>query len=543
MIKNKPFTILLGGWVALALIQAGLTDLANDEAYYWVYSRRLDWGYFDHPPVVALFIKAGYFLFQNELGVRLLTIISQAISLYLIFRLLIQEPRTEHFFSLVVLTPLLHAFSFIAVPDAPLLLGTVIFLVFYKQYSEEAGWGLVLPLAITMAFMMYSKYHAALVILLVMFSKPKLWLDIKWIMACTLGALLFAPHLWWQYQHEFPSLKYHLIDRNTAFEFKDVGMFIVNQLINFNPIIFGLVGWRMLKSPTKSNDFERALSFIFFGFLLFFLVMTWRGHIEPQWTYVLVVPILYYGMKFFSTGDRKLVLRSGLIIIPVLVLGRICLVTDLIPLPTEFHGYPALAEKIKGAANGKPVVVLNSYQLTAKYQFYAQEATIGMITDGRRNQYSLYRDEESLLNQEVYLISRRDQKNFEKVNTDGHYSVWGKPVEAFSYYKDVAISTSEILKQDSATLSFPITVVNPYKEDLILDDDRELVLVILEDGRAKDFYAIETDLKIVESGKRYEAQARVPLSERLPNRQAVIGIRTAGQFFSLNSGLIQLRTE
>ena len=543
MIKNKPFTILLGGWVALALIQAGLTDLANDEAYYWVYSRRLDWGYFDHPPVVALFIKAGYFLFQNELGVRLLTIISQAISLYLIFRLLIQEPRTEHFFSLVVLIPLLHAFSFIAVPDAPLLLGTVIFLVFYKQYSEEARWGLVLPLAITMAFMMYSKYHAALVILLVMFSKPKLWLDIKWIMACTLGALLFAPHLWWQYQHEFPSLKYHLIDRNTAFEFKDVGMFIVNQLINFNPIIFGLVGWRMLKSPTKSNDFERALSFIFFGFLLFFLVMTWRGHIEPQWTYVLVVPILYYGIKFFSTGDWKLVLRSGLIIIPVLVLGRICLVTDLIPLPTEFHGYPALAEKIKGAANGKPVVVLNSYQLTAKYQFYAQEATIGMITDGRRNQYSLYRDEESLLNQEVYLISRRDQKNFEKVNTDGHYSVWGKPVEAFSYYKDVAISTSEILKQDSATLSFPITVVNPYKEDLILDDDRELVLVILEDGRAKDFYAIETDLKIVESGKRYEAQARVPLSERLPNRQAVIGIRTAGQFFSFNSGLIQLRTE
>ncbi len=52
-------------------MQSGLTELQDDEAYYWVYSHFLDWGYFDHPPMTALLIKMGYAIFHNELGVRL----------------------------------------------------------------------------------------------------------------------------------------------------------------------------------------------------------------------------------------------------------------------------------------------------------------------------------------------------------------------------------------------------------------------------------------------------------------------------------------
>jgi 4-amino-4-deoxy-L-arabinose transferase-like glycosyltransferase len=59
-------------WFFIGLIQAYATELLDDEAYYWVFSRFLDWGYFDHPPMTGLLIKAGYRIFQNELGVRLL---------------------------------------------------------------------------------------------------------------------------------------------------------------------------------------------------------------------------------------------------------------------------------------------------------------------------------------------------------------------------------------------------------------------------------------------------------------------------------------
>lgn len=45
--------------------------LLVEEAYYWNYAQHLDWGYLDHPPMVAVLIKACTFLFgTNEFGVR-----------------------------------------------------------------------------------------------------------------------------------------------------------------------------------------------------------------------------------------------------------------------------------------------------------------------------------------------------------------------------------------------------------------------------------------------------------------------------------------
>ena len=34
------------------------TDIYFDEAYYWQWAQHLDWGYYDHPPLVAWLIAA-----------------------------------------------------------------------------------------------------------------------------------------------------------------------------------------------------------------------------------------------------------------------------------------------------------------------------------------------------------------------------------------------------------------------------------------------------------------------------------------------------
>src|SRR5437764_9525740 len=73
--KNRRL-IFYGSWFFLNLVQARMTGLFEDEAYYWVYSKFPAWGYFDHPPMIAFFIRAGYFLFKNELGVRLLVVVA-----------------------------------------------------------------------------------------------------------------------------------------------------------------------------------------------------------------------------------------------------------------------------------------------------------------------------------------------------------------------------------------------------------------------------------------------------------------------------------
>jgi len=79
------FILILLAWGSLNIFQTIMTEIENDEAYYWMYSHYLDWRYFDHPPMIALFIKAGCFFFSGELGVRFLRVIAQLIKLCLIW--------------------------------------------------------------------------------------------------------------------------------------------------------------------------------------------------------------------------------------------------------------------------------------------------------------------------------------------------------------------------------------------------------------------------------------------------------------------------
>ena len=40
-------------WFIVAILQAAFTDIFHDEAYYWLWSKHLALGYFDHPPMIA----------------------------------------------------------------------------------------------------------------------------------------------------------------------------------------------------------------------------------------------------------------------------------------------------------------------------------------------------------------------------------------------------------------------------------------------------------------------------------------------------------
>src|ERR1700744_2159956 len=79
LVRNTCLTVLalvafrLG---ALRLVAAAWTPITFDEAYYWMWSKHLAGGYYDHPPMVALVIRAGTLIAgDTELGVRLISIL------------------------------------------------------------------------------------------------------------------------------------------------------------------------------------------------------------------------------------------------------------------------------------------------------------------------------------------------------------------------------------------------------------------------------------------------------------------------------------
>jgi len=69
------------------IIIASFVELGNDEVYYYTYALRPDWSYFDHPPMVGLFIRLTTLNLHwiNDVAMRLGAIIGCGISSYFIF--------------------------------------------------------------------------------------------------------------------------------------------------------------------------------------------------------------------------------------------------------------------------------------------------------------------------------------------------------------------------------------------------------------------------------------------------------------------------
>ncbi|HEX5667839.1 MAG TPA: glycosyltransferase family 39 protein, partial [Chitinophagaceae bacterium] len=156
-------------WLMLNFALAQQTGLLDDEAYYWVYSRFLDWGYYDHPPMIAILIKAGYGLFQNEFGVRLFIVLMSTATLFIIDKLC--EKRDDLlFYSIALSMFLLQIGSVIAVPDLPLMFFIALYFLIYKAFIKTASLRNTILLGLVIACMLYSKYHGILIVFFTLLS-------------------------------------------------------------------------------------------------------------------------------------------------------------------------------------------------------------------------------------------------------------------------------------------------------------------------------------------------------------------------------------
>ena len=477
-LSSKSFNIFLLVLVAVNLLQSGFTLLNNDEAYYWMYSKYPDWGYFDHPPMIAIMIKAGYLLFQNELGVRLLVVLSMAGSLMLIWSLIDREAEWKkenilYFIMMVLILPVFNIYGFIATPDSPLLFFSVLFLFAYRRFLSDGNLKNTLLTGISMAALMYSKYHAALLIILVILSNPALLKNLRFYLAAIIAVLLFVPHIYWQFINDFPSFKYHLAERVSGFDFGNIPEYLGNTLVFHNPVILPLSIWLFVKYRPV-NKFDRALMFIFFGFLVFFLIASFRYRVQPQWTVLIAIPIIIMVFRNidFNPVIRKTIKWVTFIMLPLIVAGRSALMFDFLPvafLKDEYHDYEKKVKEISEIAGERPVVFANSYQDPSVYTFYTGKFAHSLNNlNYRRTQYDLWDFEERLHGKEVLYVPHWPttyiQNNFTKHIYFNGDSVYLKGYDDFQSLQKECVN----LKQEHYSFrknspnTIQLDIFNPY---------------------------------------------------------------------------------
>ena len=507
-------------WVLLSVIQAANTELFDDEAYYWVYSRFLDWGYFDHPPMIAALIKAGYAIFHNELGVRIFIIALNTATIFFVQQLTCKKDD-RLFYAVALSIAVAQVGGILAVPDIPLLFFVVLFFWLYQRFLQNTNVINSLLLGICMACMLYSKYHGVLVIAFTLLSNVKLFANRYTWLAGLVCLLLFAPHLYWQYQHNFPSIQYHLFERNASnYRFAFTTEYILGQIAFAGPVIGWILLWAAFRYQTVSH-LERAMKYTLAGIYIAFLISSYKGRVEANWTVAAFIPLMGLSHRYLVKNYQlqKWLYRSIPITLLLLLGIRLYIMSWFPPVSwikrNEFHGNREWTIAMQKKAGGLPVVFIDTYQRASKYWFYTGMPAFSMNSPYyRRNNFNMWPIEDSLIGKAVYMDVPQDNDYFRRIFKPHGWPFPHDGVQA-GYYSfsrvlftsiNCSVSDEHILRLTTKT-SIPENYRALFQQPAY--SETPIWLAIYEDGDVKTFINTNTTVKKL-TGKNLRLSINIP---------------------------------
>lgn len=418
---TKTLKLGLIGLFLLQILVASGFELAHDEAYYWLFSKNLDWGYFDHPPLVALTIRLFSFLPHSELAVRFGFILMQFGTLFLLFRLIPQKfwnLATVLFFAF----PLASFTGLLALPDMPLLFMTAAYCVALKRYLEKEDTLSILLMSFCIPVLLYAKYHGILVIFFTLVALPKLFMKKSFYVITLLSILLFLPHVLWQYEHDFSTLRYHFLERpSSSFSFKRCLDYIGTQIGLAGAFVGPVVWWIIFKTKTQ-NSFDRVMKCISVGVVGFFLISTFSKKFEANWTIFLTVPMIVLVVS--SELWKKKIISSLLYAsFALIVLARLIFVMpeNMVKAKRikEFKGWAQWSEELKEKCGDKKLMA-NSYQIASKLSFYLNDEIQALNYRSRKNQFDYWRFDKNYPSENVcYITDKTEFGGLDVVSPEG----------------------------------------------------------------------------------------------------------------------------
>ncbi len=283
--------------VAAQLVVSGRLELSFDEAYYDLWSQHLAWGYLDHPPMVALWIRISTALFGgSDLGVRALDVVAFAASPALIgvaAARLFSAPRVGVSAALVWLATPLTAGAFLATPDAPLTLFAIVALAGLVEVwrGRAAGWaivGLALGLALESKFTAFFLAAGVALAVAVVPSLSRWWRSPAPYVAALGAAAMFAPFVLWNATHDWETFaKQFSRVPAEAWTLRFAPEYIGATIGAANPLfVVAAGGWlaRRERGPVDPEaEAKRLLIAYMAPALLYFLVHALHDRVQANW--------------------------------------------------------------------------------------------------------------------------------------------------------------------------------------------------------------------------------------------------------------------
>ncbi len=425
------YTLLLYVFVGLLTafriyyIIAGYYALAPDEAYFWQWSRHMDWSYYDMGPMVAWIIALFTKIFgHTELGVRFgAVILSTGVSL-IVYRLALEMFGSSAVaFTTVFLMniiPIGAAGSFIMTYYSPqvFLWSLSLFFLHRAISTGKGGWWYGLGISMGLGVLSHHLFfvlsaQVALYLLLSREGRP--WLARKEPYLAGIIALdLFLPVLFWNIEHDMVMFRHATGlmagDRPALMVFLE---FIGGQLGVISPFVCLATFWAILVSAYRGfwiKDDRWLFLFLTSAPLLIFIGSLSLGRrVEANWPVSAYVSGMVALSALFHLREKRRMWQSiyaGISVATALFVTSVghfpSLLTSLYDLPprldtsNRLYGWRELGRRLSEIRREMPWSFLASldYGIASEMAFYTEghPQTYCPPVGRRQSQYDYFED-------------------------------------------------------------------------------------------------------------------------------------------------------
>lgn len=432
VISVRVSLALIAALIGLRAIMAAVLPLSADEAYYWLWSKRLAFGYYDHPPMIAWAIRAGTEVFgDTPLGVRFAGIVLSLPASWLVWQsasLILKDARRSALAALLFNLTLMMSMELLAAtPDMPSVVFAAAFVYFLAQLQQsgDGRWWLAVGMAGGLGLL--SKYSALFLGLgtlfwLIVDARQRKWLMTVWpYLGAALALLIVTPHLIWQAQHQWMTFAFQFGRvGGGAFTLRFIGEFLAAQVGLATPLIFLLmvIGlWR----ATKRGDDRLVLSVLTWTAVAYFLQHALHDRIQGNWPCFLYPALAILAADAFrAEGKSRWLSFAATPVAALMLLMTYNQAARLYPIPLNNDPLARLLGRnfapigdVVGAiskARLADAILTTDYQTTAWLRFNQPQVKVIQVTQTQRYPDAPPADAKLLRGRLFYLTElRRDR--------------------------------------------------------------------------------------------------------------------------------------
>ncbi len=287
---DSPWAVIVGTLLVIKLVLAWALPMTGDEAYFVLWGRHLDYGYYDHPPMAGWMMWLQLLVSDHRVWLRMPGLLSELIIAWAFYRLMQPHDviKARWLALLLLLSPMSLLNVFTLTDTGCILFAALSFVAAARGLiSNRLAWAALAGVGLGLAFL--SKYFSVLLglgyLVFYFVVAPAYW---RHGVVLVLAAIPFGLlNLHWNLMNCWANLLFNLVNRNednAGIQWAAVASYLVMMAyVLLPPVLRGLNQARQQVSEVAVQPILRLAATLAATALVGFLLVSLGKNIGLHW--------------------------------------------------------------------------------------------------------------------------------------------------------------------------------------------------------------------------------------------------------------------